>query len=480
MKLRVVGTDLHLLNLRTRMPFRYGIVTLTAVPHLFVRVELEIDGRRHVGVAADHLAPKWFTKNPKTTPAEDIAELLKVVSTACDIGRSAPVSASVFDLWWRIYQGQATWGAGWGLAPLLIHFGTSLIERGIIDAFCRAQGVTFARAVRENRLGFRLGALQPELEGREPKEFLPAEPARETAVRHTVGLSDPLTDAEIAPGDRVDDGLPQSLGACVRAYGLRYFKIKLAGDVAQDADRVRRVAAVLGGTAGDYRHTLDGNENFTEVGALRRFWERLAAEPALADFLSRLIFVEQPLHRDVATSDGVAAELAAWADRPPMIIDESDGEVGTARHALDIGYAGTSHKNCKGVFKGLANACLIEHRNRAHPGRPYVLSGEDLSNVGPVALLEDLAVVATLGLAHVERNSQHYFRGLSLLPADVQDSVLAAHGDLYRRHEAGFVTLRIDGGRVRMGSVVDAPFGLAARFDPTRFTPLAAWSVDSL
>ena len=44
MKLRVVGTDLHVLNMRTRMPFRYGITTLTAVPHLFVRVELEIDG----------------------------------------------------------------------------------------------------------------------------------------------------------------------------------------------------------------------------------------------------------------------------------------------------------------------------------------------------------------------------------------------------------------------------------------------------
>src|SRR4051794_17792582 len=332
-KLRVVGTDLHLLNLRTRMPFRYGIVTLTAVPHLFVRVELEIDGRRQVGVAADHLAPKWFTKNPNTPPAEDIAELLKVITTACDVARSAPVSESVFDLWWRIYQGQATWGAGWGLPPLLSHFGTSLMERGIVDAFCRAQGVTFAQAVRENRLGLRLGALQPELEGREAREYLPAEPARETAVRHTVGLTDPLTDADIAPGERVDDGLPQSLEACVRSYGLRYFKIKLAGDVAQDADRVRRVAAVLGRAVGDYRYTLDGNENFTEVGALRQFWARLTADPALADFLSRLIFVEQPLHRDVAMSDATAAELAAWADRPPTIIDESDGEVGTARRA---------------------------------------------------------------------------------------------------------------------------------------------------
>jgi hypothetical protein len=54
--LRVLGTDLHVVNMRLRMPFRYGIVTVTALPHLFVRAEIEIDGDRHVGVSADHLA----------------------------------------------------------------------------------------------------------------------------------------------------------------------------------------------------------------------------------------------------------------------------------------------------------------------------------------------------------------------------------------------------------------------------------------
>src|SRR5438067_697621 len=80
------------------------------------------------------------------------------------------------------------------------------------------------------RYGIDLGVLQPELEGREPREFLPDEPLRSIAVRHTVGLTDPLTDAEVPPDERVDDGLPQSLEACVRYYGLSYFKIKLWGD----------------------------------------------------------------------------------------------------------------------------------------------------------------------------------------------------------------------------------------------------------
>ena len=76
MSIRVLDTALFLLNMRTRMPFRYGITTLTALPHLFFQATVEIDGRRQTGVAADHLPPKWFTKNPDTTPQQDIAGLL--------------------------------------------------------------------------------------------------------------------------------------------------------------------------------------------------------------------------------------------------------------------------------------------------------------------------------------------------------------------------------------------------------------------
>ena len=87
--------------------------------------------------------------------------------------------------------------------------------------------------------------------------------------------------------------------------------------------------------------------------------------------------------------------------------------------ALEVGYVGTSHKNCKGVFKGVANACLLSMLNRRQEEAGYLLTAEDLSNVGPVALLQDLAVVSQLGPGHAERNGHHYFRGLAALPADL-------------------------------------------------------------
>ena len=100
----------------------------------------------------------------------------------------------------------------------------------------------------------------------------------------------------------------------------------------------------------------------TSVAPFRALWEELHADPVLARFLDGLIFVEQPFYRGVALSAALAAELLAWTERPPIIIDESDAELDSLPRALAGGYAGTSHKNCKGVFHGIANACLIAHR----------------------------------------------------------------------------------------------------------------------
>jgi hypothetical protein len=62
----------------------------------------------------------------------------------------------------------------------------------------------------------------------------------------------------------------------------------------------------------------------------------------------------------------------SWPEAPPMIIDESDAELTSLRRALELGYRGTSHKNCKGVFKGLANRCLVESVSSQAPGRTMV------------------------------------------------------------------------------------------------------------
>ncbi len=481
MSIRLRQTDLYLLNMRTRMPFRYGIVSMTALPHLFVRCELEVDGQLQSGISADGLAPKWFTKDPATSLRSDWMDMLRVVESACTLAQQIGSAASVFDLWQQTYQAQQRWAQQTDYPPLLWSFGVSLIERALIEAFCRARGVCFSTAVRHNMLGIRLGQIHPELTADAPADLLPNQPRRTLIARHTVGLGDPLREEDIPASERLDDGLPQSLEACIRTYGLTRFKIKLYGDPEQDRERLQRIASLLHSEAApDYAFTLDGNEQYHAVEPFQAFWRSLANDTSLTPFLSHLLFVEQPLHRDVALTEEVGRALLQWQQRPPLLIDESDGQIDSAPTAFDRGYIGTSHKNCKGVFKGIANACLIARRRQSDPERGYLLSGEDLANVGPVALLQDLAVMACLGIEHIERNGHHYFRGLSMLPAEVQAQVLAHHPDLYRRHERGYPTLAIRHGALDVCSVVDAPFGTGFPFDPTRFTPLADWNPASI
>lgn len=453
------------------MPFRYGIATMTDGPVLFVRLEVEIDGRAWTGVSSDLLPPKWFTKVAGRPIVEEIAEMLAVIrrAGAFSVGLAG---GTAFKIWRDLYDAQAAWAAAAKVPPLLANFGVSLVERALLEAVCRARGGTIAGMLHSDALGVRLGDVHPELGDLRPAAFLSPRPLSAVTLRHTVGLADPLTESDISEADRLTDGLPQSLEASVRAYGLRHFKLKVNGELERDLDRLRRVAEILRRLAPpDHAFSLDGNEQFPSMETFRLFWEKAHEDAGLRGFCRRLLFVEQPLHRDVALGSEAGAELGSWPDAPPVIIDESDATPEDLRRALALGYAGTSHKNCKGVFKGVAHRCLIEHR-RLGAGR-LLMSGEDLCNIGPVALLQDLAVMTALGIDSVERNGHHYHAGLSQFPEPVREAVLAAHPDLYRRTPAGWPTLRVEQGRVATGTINAAPFGVGFTVEPEWFPAIA-------
>jgi hypothetical protein len=351
----------------------------------------------------------------------------------------------------------------------------------MIDAYCRVKGITFATAIRENILGIRLQNIHPALQGYVPAGFIPSKPLQKIQIRHTVGLSDAIAETDIAPDQHLNDGLPQSLEANIRAYGVKYFKIKINGDAVQDVERLCSIDAVLKNCGvNDYFFSLDGNEQYQSVAEFRVFWQRITNETTCSPHMARLLFVEQPFHRRVALSEETRKDLTAWDDRPLMIIDESDAQIESMQTALDSGYAGTSHKNCKGIFKSVANACWLTYIQEQEPHRKLILSGEDLANLGPVALLQDLTVMSVLGVKHVERNGHHYFAGLNAFPEEVQQQVLTSHSDLYHQ-PAEFATLKIRNGRIDITSLLRSPFGYKNEFSPEHwFQPESTWNFESL
>lgn len=476
MQFQIQDTHFHVLPMRTRFPFKYGIASMSALPHLFVTVELSVDGQTVHGTASEGLAPKWFTKDPTTYYEQDLAEMLAVIQNASRIAENASSRPILFFQWWQaMYEEQARWAGVKQVPPLLANLGVSLIERAVLDGLCKAAKTTLHSLLASDSLDIRLGDIREELKGISVAEVLAPMPLAHVAIRHTVGLGDPLRAREIPSEERLYDGLPQALDESIRSYGLLYFKIKVCGQPEIDLPRLREITAILTEQCGSQFHvTLDGNEQFQDLAAFREFYETLRAEKALAPLFQNLLLIEQPLHRAHALKDDVADALQGWQDGPGLIIDEADGSLNDLPRALDLGYLGTSHKNCKGITKGLANAALLKVR-ASRSTRPLILSGEDLANVGPVALLQDLAMMAALGVTHVERNGHHYFRGLSMHPQAVQSAVLQQHADLYRQDVSGYPTLDIRAGNIPLGSVNTAPFGCAITLDTELYTPLNAW-----
>ena len=283
--LAVTAASCHLRNLRTRLPFRYGVVTLTHFPLLHLAVDVEAaDGRRARGFAADNLPPKWFDKDPAKSFRDNVTDQLAAIRAA----RAAYLDAArtprpVFDVWREAYAACARGGPALGLNGLTAAFGSSLFERALADAAGRLTGRDVVSMLRDDVLGIRPEVVHPELTRADLLAWA-SRPALETvAVRHTVGLLDPIVAGDVPADGWLHDGLPQTLEECVPAHGLRHFKLKVGGRLGDDVDRLTRIAATLDRLiADDYLVTLDGNEQYKTMADFAALVEAIERTPALA------------------------------------------------------------------------------------------------------------------------------------------------------------------------------------------------------
>lgn len=445
---------------RLRLPFRFGNVTVTTAPQAFVRVRIGFaDGRESWGTAAELMVPKWFDKSAALTEADSIEQLRVALGIAREAYLADGQARTAFGHFASHYRELVEQSPKRGLPPLAACFGPAEIDKAIADALGRATQLGFGDLVRRNVLGVAPEALLSEFAGFDYEAFARTLDERRTvAVRHTVGMLDTI---EGDPHD-VADGLPESLEAAIAAYGLAFFKLKLGGDAARDLARLEAIAAVLGRCAPDFRVTLDGNEQYDSVDRLLELWREACSRPVLAQLAQRTLFIEQPIRRESALQQGVRT-LAALV---PVIIDESDATLDAFGRARDLGYAGVSSKACKGLYKSLFNrARCVRWNDEAREAR-WFMSGEDLTTQAGLAVQQDLALAAVLGLEHVERNGHHYvdgFAGQGATPAE-QHAFLAAHPDLYEERD-GNVRLRIVAGEVAIASLHGPGFAAAAQPD---------------
>jgi hypothetical protein len=464
-------------QLGLRLPFRFGVITLQDLALLHLAIEVEAaDGSRARGFAADNLVPKWFDKDPARSSRQNIDDLLASISVAeAAYADAARVPRTFWTIWRDAYAEVRRRGAGLGLNPLVAGFGSALFERALADAAGRLTGAGLVEMLRRNVLDLRPGEIHPELSDRDLASWARREPPAALAVRHTVGLLDPLVAADLGPGD-LEDGLPRTLEEYVVAQGLRYFKLKVAGEVDADLERLERIAGVLDRlTPERYRVTLDGNEQYKSILQFLRLVEAMRQVPRLRRLLDAIVFIEQPLDRAVALDPGATEGLRALPGAVPLVIDESDGDLDSFKAAIAREYRGVSSKNCKGIVKSFLNRSPVERLNRDRaPHERLFMSAEDLTNVPVVPVQQDLATVRALGLEHVERNGHHYVRGLAHCSPAERDAATRLHADLYSG-DTREAWLRISDGRLQVGSLDVPGYGIAFDPDLGAMTPLEAW-----
>jgi hypothetical protein len=396
--LRILSLDFFERPVRYRLPFRFGAATVTEGMQAFVRARIALpDGREAEGASAELMVPKWFDKDPALSIADNVEQLRCALCIARDAYLADAAPRTAFGHY-AAHIGECLEAGGrLGLPALVAGFGPAEIDKAVLDALCRALGLPFAEAVRRNAIGFAPASVAPDVAGMDAGAFVNSlTPRTALAVRHTIGMA---------------DDLPQSVELAIAGSGVRWFKVKLGGDVAEDVRRLRAIACVLDTLPG-YGVTLDGNEQFA-ADSLPELVQALRIDGGLRRLADAIAFIEQPLPR-AATFDVDAVPGF------PMLIDEADGTLDAFPRARARGYTGVSSKSCKGLYKSLVNAMRC-----AAWGEPYFLSAEDLTTPAGLALDQDVALASMLGVAHIERNGFHYLQGPDA-SLDIRDGQIRA------------------------------------------------------
>lgn len=274
-----------------RLPFRFGVVTLTQCPQAFARVRIELaDGTSGWGAAAELMAPKWFDKNLALSNEDNFDQLRSVLRLAREAYLSDTDAASAFGHFARHHDAHQAVAGARGFNPLLASYGPALLDRAVLDALCRLHGVSFYQAMQANLPG--IGSAHRAFAALDFGAFLVTlVPAASLEARHTVGLVDAITAADLP--SRVNDGLPETFEEVVQVYGHRYFKLKVGGNVAADVARLGAIAAVLDRLPQPYFVSLDGNEQYADAAGVAELLAAMRAVPALKRLVDAILFIEQ-------------------------------------------------------------------------------------------------------------------------------------------------------------------------------------------
>jgi hypothetical protein len=108
-------------------------------------------GQKAIGRAAELLAPKWFDKSLELSDEENVAQLKRALDMVRRRYLYTTEALTAFGLHGLDDAAHMEEAARCGLNGLVAGFGTALIDKAVVAALCRLEGVSFFDLIRRHR-----------------------------------------------------------------------------------------------------------------------------------------------------------------------------------------------------------------------------------------------------------------------------------------------------------------------------------------
>jgi len=427
---RVVGAELYLLPVETRVPLKFGSETLTSVTCARVRMVVKgRDGRRAEGWGETPLSVQWAW--PSSMKYQERYDAL--VQFAGELAERWVA----FDHWGHPLvlgdQFNRTELASDTIPHLASLVCNSPFDIALHDAYGKLHQVPVYRTYGKEWLGVDLSHFleseEVDFVGKYPSDFLAPRAVEELPVWHLVGGLDPLT-AEESTSDQPDDGHPVLLQDWIVRDGLKCLKVKLRGnDRGWDYERLCRVGEIAF-ELGVEDLSADFNCTVTEPEYVNQILDRLATEQP--EVFARLLYVEQPFPYEL---DEHAIDVHSVSQRKPLFLDESAHDWRLVRRGRELGWTGVALKTCKTQTGAILSLCWA----KAHGMQLMV---QDLTNPRLAQIPHVLLAAHAETIRGVESNAMQFYPAAS----DVEARI---HPGLYRRRE----------GRLDLSTIAGPGFG---------------------
>lgn len=397
--IRVRGAQVRFHDVALEPPFVISGRPLTHITSVTVRLEVVTrDGRSVEGTGAGMLSVPWaWPSSPLDIPARDQV-MRDLVQHFADTSAASPEAGDPFTLWRPLYEQldavleAPTRRRGGDPVPRLAGLlALGPVDSALHDAWSRAAGLPLSEMYTEAHLGEDLSRFAPQGRGLHPGRTLRS--ARERLpVQHALGVGDPLTAAEAGPGHR-------DLEDWIRGEGVHHLKLKLAGDLPADLERIRAVHRLAAPLREDLRISLDPNESYA-LPALLELLDTLEGEDP--EVLAAIDYLEQPIPRDQAPDPELMRRVS---EKVPVLLDEGYSRLSQLQTLAADGWSGVVIKAVKGQSHAMITQALASAAGMK-------IAVQDLTTV-------DLALEHSLGLAAVlpvswpavEYNSRQYAAG---------------------------------------------------------------------